>query len=56
MNLKEKRGGIFKASSASEIPKTNQAYRTSKIARKASDDPLKQVIENSIEMTELGIQ
>ena len=27
------------------IPKTNQAYRISKITRKASDDPLKQLIE-----------
>ena len=42
----EKRGGVFKASSASEIPKTNQAYRISKIARKPSDDSLKQVIKN----------
>ena len=41
----EKRGGIFNASSASVIPKTNQAYRISKITRKASDDPLKQLIE-----------
>ena len=41
----EKKGGIFNASSASEIPKTNQAYRISKITRKASDNPLKQLIE-----------
>ena len=41
----KKRGGIFNASSASEIPKTNQTYRISKITRKAFDDPLKQLIE-----------
>ena len=41
----EKRGGIFNASSASQIPKINQAYRILKIARRASDDPLKQIIE-----------
>ena len=35
----EKRGPNFNASSASEIPKTSQAYTISKIARKASDDP-----------------
>ena len=52
----EKRGGIFNASSASEIPKTNQAYRISKITRKASDDPLQQLIESSIGMVELGTQ
>ena len=43
--VNEKRGGIFNASSASVIPKTSQAYRISKITRKASDDPLKQLIE-----------
>ena len=43
--VNEKRGDIFNASSPSEIPKTNQAYRTSKISRKSSDDPLKQLIE-----------
>ena len=41
----EKRGRIFNTSSASEIPEANQAYRISKITRKASDDPLKQLIE-----------
>ena len=41
----EKRGGIFNVSSASQIPKINQAYRILKIARKSSDDPLKQIIE-----------
>ena len=43
--VNEKRGGVFNASSASEIPKTTQAYRISKISRKSSDDPLKQLIE-----------
>ena len=41
----EKRGAIFNTSSASEIPKTSQAYRVSKIVRKVSHDPLKQLFE-----------
>ena len=41
----EKRGGIFNASSASEIRKANQAYRILKVARKASDDSVKEFIE-----------
>ena len=40
-----KRGGIFNASSTNEIPNKSQAYRISKIARKFSNDPLKQLIE-----------
>ena len=53
----EKGGGIFNASSSGEIPKTNQAYRISKITRNASKDLLKQLIEKrSMGMVELGTQ